>query len=166
MKMGRLESVAVLAGGIAHDLNNMLTTITGNLYLARLADDEQERDKFLDETERASFQLGDLTRQLLTFSKGSSPVLEIVDLGELLQRSVRFSLRGSRIASEFTLADDLWLVNVDTGQINQAINNLIINAQQAMSGAGTHRNFRTEYPGRFGLEFAPGIRPLCPGIHC
>lgn len=132
MKIAKLESVGVLAGGIAHDLNNMLTGILGNLSLARQSAQRAERDEFLSNAETALFRLKDLTKQLLTFSKGSSPVLASVDLGDLLHESVPFTLHGSSIVSEFDLPGNFWQVSIDIGQINQVVNNLIINAQQAM----------------------------------
>ncbi|MBT4160270.1 MAG: PAS domain S-box protein [Gammaproteobacteria bacterium] len=136
LKVAKLESISILAGGIAHDLNNMLTGILGNLSLARLSEEVETRNNFLNEIERASLGLKDLTLQLLTFSRGGHPVLESVDLNELLRKSVPFALHGTSITSQFNIPPDLQPVSIDTGQINQVINNLVINAQQAMSGTG------------------------------
>ena len=137
LKVAKLESIGVLAGGIAHDLNNMLTGVLGNLSLAQLSDEVQEKSKYLDEAKNASLLLQGLTQRLLTFSKGGAPILEAVDLEPLLLDSVAFSLQGSASGSEFKLPDNLWPVRIDKGQIGQVINNLVINAQQAMADAGT-----------------------------
>ena len=138
-KMEKLESIGVLAGGIAHDLNNFLTAIVGNISLAMMYEDPREKDRRLVEAEKACMQVKDLTHQLLTFSKGGAPILRTVAIGDLLRDSATFTLRGSNVGCEFFITDDLWPAEVDAGQINQVINNLIINSHQAMPGGGTVR---------------------------
>ncbi len=91
------------------------------------------------EAERASVKAKDLTQQLLTFSKGGAPVKKTTALTGLLRDSASFSLRGSNVRCKLSIPDDLWHVEVDEGQINQVINNLIINADQAMPEGGTIR---------------------------
>lgn len=138
-KMEKLESVGLLAGGIAHDFNNILTAIIGNASLAKLKIGNKNDEKLLQlltEIEDASLGAKDLTQQLLTFAEGGTPVLETVSIGQLLRDSSTFALRGSNVRCEFDLPDDLWPVEVDRGQINQVINNLVINADQAMKGGG------------------------------
>ncbi|MEW6379615.1 MAG: PAS domain S-box protein [bacterium] len=136
----RLESIGILAGGIAHDFNNILTSIIGNISLARMyAKSESRIHGLLTETEKSSFQARDLTQQLLTFSKGGAPVKKTASIRELLREVSTFALRGSRVKAEFFLAEDLWPVEVDTGQISQVINNLVINAKQAMPDGGIVR---------------------------
>ncbi len=163
VKMTKLESVGLLAGGIAHDLNNMLAGILGNLSMARLSDEREERDEFLEGAERASLQLKDLNHQILTFSKGGSPILSSINPGDLLRESAQFSLHGSSTIGDFNLPSDLWDVSIDAGQINQVVNNLIINAEQAMSGEGTitiaAQNTTVESDS--GLPVEPG--DYCPG---
>ena len=133
----KLESLGILAGGIAHDFNNFLTAIIGNLSLARL--DSKPGDRvvvLLNEMEKASLQAKDLTQQLLTFSKGGEPVKKLVDLAELVKNSAGFSLRGSNVRCDFKISDDLLGAEVDEGQIGQVINNLVLNADQAMPDGG------------------------------
>lgn len=137
IKMEKLKSIGVLAGGIAHDSNNLLTAIVGNLSLARACEDPADKDSKIEAAEKASLQVAALTKQLLTFSKGGLPVRRRVDLGKLLRGWVLFTLRGSNVTSENSIADDLWEVSIDEGQINQVITNLIINANQAMPDGGT-----------------------------
>jgi PAS domain S-box-containing protein len=137
LKASKLESIGILAGGIAHDFNNILAAIMGNASLAKLSfDNQDELSEILKEIEKASIRATKLTQQLLTFAKGGAPVKEVIELSELLNETARFSLRGSNVQCHFSIAPDLWPVDVDKGQINQVINNLVINAKQAMPGGG------------------------------
>ena len=137
LKIAKLESVNLMASKIAHDLNNILTLIIGNFSVAKTYDDPVERDNAIAEAEKASFRVKDLTSQLLTFSQGGSPITMPADIGELVKESAIFALRGSKVEGKYSIADDIWTVEIDTDQINQVINNLIINADQAMSNGGT-----------------------------
>jgi len=137
LKIKKLESVGVLAGGIAHDFNNILAAILGNINLALYDDHLEERTrKLLTEAEKASLRATNLTQQLLTFSKGGEPVKETASIAEIIRDSADFVLRGSSVACHYTIPDDLWLVDVDRGQISQVIQNLIINAKHAMPDGG------------------------------
>jgi PAS domain S-box-containing protein len=132
-KAQKLESVGLLAGGIAHDFNNILTAILGNISLAKMyAHPQSEAQSMLTQAENATLQAKDLTQQLLTFSKGGAPVKETTSIFEVVKESANFVLRGSNIEAEFECAQDLWSVDVDTAQMSQVIQNLIINAEQAM----------------------------------
>lgn len=134
----KLESIGILAGGIAHDFNNLLTAILGNISLARLiTNPEDSVYERLAEAEKASLRAKDLTKQLLTFSTGGAPVKKVIPISELVIESARFALRGSDVKCEFSISDDLWPVEVDEGQISQAIQNIIINADRAMPEGGT-----------------------------
>ncbi|RMF57153.1 MAG: PAS domain-containing sensor histidine kinase, partial [Calditrichaeota bacterium] len=135
-KAQKLESVGILAGGIAHDFNNILTAILGNISLAKLHSQESQVKQWLDEAETATSRAKELTQQLLTFSKGGTPILEDIPIGQLIHQTVRFILRGSPVGCDFQIADDLWAVRADEGQISQVLNNLVINAQQAMPSGG------------------------------
>ncbi len=133
----KLESVGVLAGGIAHDFNNLLTAIIGNLSLARtISSPEDPHFRNIEDAEKASLRARELTLQLLTFSRGGSPVKDRVDLNELVRESAGFIARGSNVQLRFTAVDDLWQVQVDRGQIGQVIDNLAINSIQAMPDGG------------------------------
>lgn len=139
VKASKLESIGILAGGIAHDFNNLLTIIMGNVSLARMKiSDTEKSKKFLSEIEKASKQAKDLTQQLLTFAKGGMPpVTRVISAKELLSETVNLILSGSNVKCDFTFAADLEQVKVDEGQLKQVINNLIINATQAMPDGGT-----------------------------
>ncbi|MGQ9611009.1 MAG: hybrid sensor histidine kinase/response regulator [bacterium] len=137
LRMQKLESIGILAGGIAHDFNNILTGILGNISLAKInIDPEHESYERLTEAEKATYQAKSLTQQLLTFSSGGSPILKTTLINDLLIESVNFILSGSKVRAEFYISDDLNPVNIDKGQINQVINNIILNAVQAMPSGG------------------------------
>lgn len=137
-RMSKLESIGLLAGGIAHDFNNMLTGITGNISLAKIfmqSENVKSIEK-LEEAEKALIKAKQLTQQLLTFSKGGVPVKKIGSLRETILESVSFALRGANIKAEIDIAEDLWNLEYDEGQIDQALNNLVINASQSMPNGG------------------------------
>ncbi|SPF40535.1 PAS/PAC sensor hybrid histidine kinase (fragment) [Candidatus Desulfosporosinus infrequens] len=137
-KADKLESVGVLAGGIAHDLNNYLTVILGNLSLVkRFTNEDPKVTKYLEYMEEAISQTGNLTRQLLTFAKGGNPLTKPVSLYTLIKENSAFALSGSNTRCELFLTEDLPSVEIDPGQIAQVITNLLINADQAMQEGGT-----------------------------
>ncbi len=136
LRIQKLESIGILAGGIAHDFNNILTGILGNISLAGVYKDPGKIAERLSEAEMASLQAKNLTQQLLTFSKGGAPIKKTVAIADLLKDSAPFALRGSNVRCEFSIPGDLWSVEMDEGQIRQVVNNLIINADQAMPGGG------------------------------
>ncbi|ABI69398.1 PAS domain-containing hybrid sensor histidine kinase/response regulator [Syntrophomonas wolfei] len=140
LKVSRLESLALLAGGLAHDFNNLLTIIVGNISLARIVGmDKQDSREYILEAEKAALQARGLTQQLLTFAQGGVPIRKTTSIKEFLMQSVNFCLCGSSVISEFCIAEELWNVFVDEGQINQVINNLVLNAVQAMPDGGIIR---------------------------
>jgi PAS domain S-box-containing protein len=136
----KMESVGILAGGIAHDFNNILTAVLSNLTLLQLdLGGMPEQAALLDEAVLATKRAGELTLQLLTFSKGGDPVRSAVHLPEVVKEAATFSHRGSGVRSEFDLPAGLWAADVDKAQISQVIQNLVINATQAMRDGGTLR---------------------------
>jgi len=138
LKAQKLESVGILAGGIAHDFNNILTGILGNIGLAMIhMQSEDITFKRLAAAEKAALQARDLTQHLLTFSRGGAPVKKAASITELLRDSVMFALTGSNVQCKFSIPADLRPLDVDEGQMNQVINNLIVNALQAMPEGGT-----------------------------
>jgi len=140
LRSEKLRSVGVLAGGIAHDFNNILTAILGNISLlqATLAADDSAAEH-LNEVEKASQRARELTRQLLTFSRGGDPVRKPFHPEPLIRECATLALRGRASACEFSFAPNLVPVDGDEGQIGQVLRNLVINASQAMDGSGTVR---------------------------
>ena len=138
-RIGKLESLGVLAGGIAHDFNNILTMILGNVSLAKLymdKDQEKVQEKLLN-AERAIMRAKDLAQQLLTFSKGGTPIKKVLMVAYFLRDICQFSLTGTPVTCKFDLAPDLLPVEIDEGQITQAIGHIVINGYQAMPEGGT-----------------------------
>src|SRR3954447_18213853 len=137
----KLESLGTLAGGIAHDLNNILTVISGNIGLAQI---EAPSDcgsllGFLSKAGQAAQHAAHLSSQLLTFSKGGAPLKKVVSMGDLLEHSAEFALYGSNLRADFDIAVDLWKAEVDAAQIEQVVNALMLNAREAMPHGGTVR---------------------------
>ncbi|MBN1408095.1 MAG: response regulator, partial [Calditrichaceae bacterium] len=138
IKNQKLESLGVLAGGIAHDFNNLLTAVTGNISLSKIMlSEDHEMYHRLDLAEKASDRARDLIQQLMTFSKGGTPVKQATSIQELVKETTEFVLRGSKVKYEMDFPDELYPVEVDPGQMNQVIHNIILNANQAMPNGGT-----------------------------
>jgi len=136
----KMESLGVLAGGIAHDFNNLLTPILANISMAKAYGKlDSEVAEMLTDAEKASLRAIGLTQQLLTFAKGGVPIRKAVSVHRLLEETAGFALSGSNVRCGYDLPDDLWFLDVDEGQIGQVIQNLVINADQAMPDGGTLR---------------------------
>ena len=133
----KLESLGTLAGGIAHDFNNVLAAILANLQLAKVKLGKcEDIGRYLDDSIKTTRRASDLTKQLLTFSKGGAPIKKEASLADVIHDTAQFALRGSKVKAEFKIPDNLWSVEADTGQISQVIHNLVINAKQAMPKGG------------------------------
>jgi CheY-like chemotaxis protein len=158
-RIERLESIGTLAGGIAHDFNNLLTGIMGNISLARRqVEPKSMAEERLLEAEKASERARDLTQQLLTFARGGVPVKKLTTITEVIKESATFALRGSNVKLEVSSPADIWPVEVDEGQINQVIHNIVKNSDEAMSSGGTlHISVQNKAIKR------PGILPLPKG---
>lgn len=135
----KLEAVGLLAGGISHDFNNLLTAITGysEITLARMSPDDPSRHN-IEEIKEIGDRASALTRQLLAFSRKQvlEPVVHnlnavIGSMDNMLRRLVR-----ENIEFQIDLAPDLGNVEADPGQLEQVIVNLAINAQDAMPHGG------------------------------
>ncbi len=133
-RLQRLDSVGHLAGGIAHDFNNYLASILGNISVG--LDNPEMCEEALKDAETACEAARQLTRQLLTFSKGGDPVTRVEEVEPVVMDAVKFSLSGSDIAWEVKAPSELWRADFDKGQISQIINNLCVNARQALGGHG------------------------------
>ncbi|HPS29749.1 MAG TPA: PAS domain S-box protein [bacterium] len=136
----KLESIGFLAGGIAHDFNNLILGLFGSVEIAKneLENNNLEAAKnALTNSMTAFNRAKDLTHQLLTFAKGGIPNKKIGDIRKTLQEAVAFSLSGSNITSKFEIEENIPMCNFDPNQISQVIENIVINAKQAMSDRGT-----------------------------
>jgi PAS domain S-box-containing protein len=138
LKTQKLESIGTLAGGIAHDFNNLLQGIFGYLSMAKMSLGDKEKARtLLEQAEKALHQSVNLTTQLLTFSKGGKPVMRTIALQPVIENAVKFALSGSRSTYELRMAPDLWQVEADEGQLGQVIQNIVLNADQAMPLGGS-----------------------------
>ncbi len=170
LRTQKLESVGLLAGGIAHDFNNMLGGLMGFLELAKEMDRQGHHERVSGYLEKA---LGifpkarGLTHQLLTFSKGGNPIRRTLALGPLVRTSATFALSGSNVVGEFHLPDQLWPCDCDETQISQAVDNVVLNAIQAMPLGGVltvgARNV-TQVMGRIGRFVEVTVTDQGPGI--
>ncbi len=135
----KLESLGVFADGIAHEFNKLLSIMLRNIFAAKLSlADEQPGlwGEGLEIAEKAGLQAKELAHRLVTFAKGGEPIRKIGSISQLLMDSVDLSLSGSNVICEFSLPGDLWLIEMDDVQIRQVINNLVVNAREAMSEGG------------------------------
>ncbi len=132
----RLESLGILAGGIAHDFNNLLAGIFGNINLATGISENKEVVEILNQTSKTIERARSLTCQLLTFAKGGNPVKKVGELAPFIEGTVKFALSGSNISCSFKIQENLPLSEFDKNQIGQVLDNLVINAKQAMSENG------------------------------
>ncbi len=137
LKTEKLESIATLAGGIAHDFNNLLQGVFGYISMAkRVADDRQRSLEMLNQSEKALHLAVNLTTQLLTFSKGGAPIKKRIELRPMIENAVKFALSGSCVTYRLMFDEGLSAVNADEGQLSQVIQNIVLNADQAMPMGG------------------------------
>ena len=137
LKTRNLESLGFLAGGIAHDFNNILAAIMGNIGLCMMKlKPTDDMYPLLASVEKAAFRAKGLTQQLLTFAKGGDPVKRIASIAEVITASADFVLRGSNVICQYAFPADLWSVEIDPGQMSQVVQNIVINAIQAMPEGG------------------------------
>lgn len=136
-KADKLESIGTLAGGIAHDFNNYLAVFLGNISLAKCyKDDPQKVLEKLEKMEQATLRVKDLSNQLFTFAKGAAPVKKTVSMNKSIVDNVKFILSGSNVVCNFIIDKNLLMVEIDEGQFSQVLNNIVINALQAMPEGG------------------------------
>lgn len=136
-QMQKLESLGVLAGGIAHDFNNLMGGIFGYIDIA--IDKSKDENVTLNLSKAASTieRARALTHQLLTFSKGGAPIQKVDALFPFIQETTAFALSGSNVSCVYDIPDGIWACDYDRNQIGQVIDNIVINAQQAMPVGGT-----------------------------
>ena len=136
-KTQELESLGLLAGGIAHDFNNLLTVFLGNVSVALVQVHEPAKvARRLRDAETAALRAKDLTQKLLVFASGGGAIRKVIQVNDLVKGATAFAILGSTVQCEMTLADDLWPVLADEGQLRQVIHNLVLNAVQAVPEGG------------------------------
>jgi len=135
----KMEAIGTLAGGIAHDFNNLLMGIQGRTSLILMdAGTSQRANEHLKGIEEYVKNAADLTRQLLGFARGGKYEIKPTNINELVAKSVHmFGRTKKEIKIDTKFQESVWTVEVDQGQIEQALLNLYVNAWQAMPGGGT-----------------------------
>jgi PAS domain S-box-containing protein len=163
LRAQRLESIGTLAGGIAHDLNNILSPVLLSVGLLKADETDPQRMHLLETIDVSGRRGADMVRQVLAFARGVEAKRVEVNLRHLLrdvQKMMRETIQ-KNIDVVFTVPADLWTVNADVTQLNQVLMNLCVNARDAMPDGGSLRveaaNVRLDevYTGMLG-ELSPG----------
>jgi CheY-like chemotaxis protein len=134
-----MEEVGQLTGGIAHDFNNLLGIMLGNLdFLQRLVADDEKASKRVQTTTKAALRATDLTKQLLGFSRRESKNITATDLNQVIRGMKNLIARSvtPEVEVEVQLAEGLWLTEIDRGDLQDALLNLVLNARDAMPNGG------------------------------
>src|SRR5208282_3034165 len=131
----KMEVVGRLAGGVAHDFNNMLSVIMGHAEIAmEQLDQSHPIREGLVEIGNAAKRSAELTRKLLTFARKQTVSPKVIDLNETVVGILKMlqSMIGENVHIDFRWATDLWRVKVDPSQIDQILTNLCVNARDAV----------------------------------
>ncbi len=137
LRTKKLESIGILARGLSHDFNNVLTGILGNISLAKISlRPDDPLVALLTRAENACLRGEHMTNQLHTVAKSSESEKKTIAIGGLIKESSGFALHGTAMTCTYHLADELRPVMADEGQISQAIYNIVANAREAMHGNG------------------------------
>lgn len=132
----KLQSIGILAGGIAHNFNNLLAVILGNINLVQQDTRvDGESAAYLTTAVKAVHNAKKLTRELLTFAKGGKPRKRLADLAEVVREAVAAAPEENSCVCRLSLASGLWSVEIDPDQIEQVVAKMVANAAQAMEGA-------------------------------
>ena len=133
----KLESLGILASGIAHDFNYLLSSIIENIHLAVINVDQRGiLREALQKAQKASARAKDLTRQLLAFSQGGFPVKRLTSLAGIIREYADLAIRDSNVGCAYNIATDLYTVEIDEEQIGRVINTIVLNSIEAMPGLG------------------------------
>ena len=133
----KVESIGMLAGGIAHDFNNILAVVLGNISLAKMVINSEDKVfNIISRAEKASLQAKDLIQQLMYFAQTGSTNKKPVSVAKIIKDATTLALSGTKIKCEFSLSDQLHQIEVDERQLIQAISNIIINSEKLLKEGG------------------------------
>ncbi|MCP3671906.1 MAG: bacteriohemerythrin [Gammaproteobacteria bacterium] len=135
----KMDAIGQLTGGIAHDFNNILGIIQGNLDLLKnQIKDDEKASKRVDTIRKSAQRAADLTKQLLGFSRRRAVEVSITNINQMIGELESLMARSvtPEVEVEYYLADDLWPTEIDPGDFEDALLNLVINARDAMPGGG------------------------------
>jgi signal transduction histidine kinase len=134
----KLESLGTFADGVAKDFDSLLSAILRNVFLAKIS--AIDEDKILEDglavAERAGLQAKELAHRLSTFAQGGYPVRKLENLEPLLREAAQNVFKGSNVTCNISIAEELWPCEVDAAQIRQVVENVLINAKDAMPDGG------------------------------
>ena len=134
----KLESLGIFADGVAKDFDSLLSAILRNVFMAKIS--ASDEDKMLEDglavAERAGLQAKELAHRLTTFAKGINPVRKLENIAPLLREVAENTFKDSVITCNISLAENLWPCEIDASQIKQVIENVLINAKEAMPDGG------------------------------
>jgi PAS domain S-box-containing protein len=134
----KLESLGIFADGVAKDFDSLLSAILRNVFMAKIS--ATDEDKMLEDglavAERAGLQAKELAHRLTTFAQGVNPVRKLENMAPLLREVAENTFKGSIVTCNSSLAENLWPCEVDAAQIRQVIENVLINAKEAMPDGG------------------------------
>lgn len=137
LKVEKFKTFNLLVKGITHDFNNILTVILANLSLCKSNNTQSEYiSEKLYEIEKAANQGKELTNQLLTFAKKQNKNTEIINICEFVRDTVNMISTGLNVNCRYLFSNKECYININKGQMSQVINNVIINASQAMANGG------------------------------
>ena len=153
----RLESLQIVSSGLAHDFRNGLLATKLGIDVIRIeAGDNEEIAKVIDDVELSLDANSELATQMIEFTHGEESKLRIVNLHGLLRKTARMSTVGNNVTPELSIQRELWDVEIDSVQIRQVFQNIIINGCQAMPSGGpmqiSARNVAVPQDNTFGLE--------------
>lgn len=134
--IARLNSVGELAGGIAHNFNNVLGVIMNCVQIIDFVEDKNIVTELVDDIKKTVINAKSITAQLITFAKGGQPLKRVFDINQLIKSTVKLSLSGSDIVAEQNFKQPEIMVFADEGQISQVLQNIVINAKHAMNDSG------------------------------
>ena len=137
-RTNRLESLGLMAGGVAHDFGNLLTILNCTVYLTKDTPGLPERAAArLTDMETVIQRASNLTEQLKTFAKGGTSRKKLTQLPPIVREAARLAVTGTTVQIEDALPADLWPVEADESQLGQVVHNIVLNAVQAMAGTGS-----------------------------
>ena len=137
LKEKEFESLGILSGKIAHDFNNILTSILGNINIAKISlSQDSPTYENLDIAEQSVFRAKKLSNRLLTFASGGAPVKEPWEIRKTIDNSVDYITMSSNVKFKYLIDSNLWTVDADPKQMSNVMNCLITNAIQAMTEGG------------------------------
>lgn len=136
-RANRVRTIELMAGGVAHDLNNILTVLSNNVELVRMrVGTDEMANKRLDEGDKAIERARELIQQMMALAKADKLEKKLVSLGPVVRDAVEFNLKDSNVRGTVDIPDDLWDVLADEVQIRGVISNMVINARQEMASGG------------------------------